>query len=154
MVFTSGSTGLPKGAMLSAYNILSAACSNAESLLLTKEDRACLILPMFHIFGLVAGLFANAVADAEMIIPENLYTGAMIRTVYENRCTVMHAVPTFFSCDPENYSRSRVYKSLAAKLAEYKLPDKFIVFDAFPTLPNGKTDSVRLKNEVIEKCKK
>ena len=64
------------------------------------------------------------------------------------------AVAAIVLSDPENYARSRVYKSLAAKLAEYKLPDKFIVYNAFPTLPNGKIDSVRLKNEIIEKCKK
>ena len=96
MVFTSGSTGRPKGVMLSAYNILSAACANAESLELTSADRACLILPMFHIFGLVAGLFANAAADARMYIPEDVRIDAVVRTVSENRCTVLHAVPTQF----------------------------------------------------------
>ena len=96
MVFTSGSTGLPKGVLLSAYNILSASCSNVESLHITAEDKACLILPMFHIFGLVAGLFANAVADAEMIIPKDIRTDTVIRTVYENGCTIMHSVPTLF----------------------------------------------------------
>lgn len=349
MVFTSGSTGLPKGALLSAYNILSAACSNVESLHLTAEDKACLILPMFHIFGLVTGLFACAAADAEMIIPENLRADTVIRTVYENRCTVLHAVPTFFlallrdrsfdpeklgtlrstilggastseahmrrfaellpnnrfassygmseiapisitdygdtldhlchtvgrpvknvqvriydnasgrvcapgqvgeiqvqgsnlmTCyykadlekqsinadgwmstgdlgafdedgylrfvgrlkeliirggenivpnevisalcaedcvadarvfgvpddfygekvaaaivlsDPENYKRSRLYKSLALKLAGFKMPDWFIVYESFPLLPNGKVDAVKLKNEIIDKCTK
>ena len=94
MVFTSGSTGVPKGALLSAYNILSASCSNVESLRITSEDRACLILPMFHIFGLVAGLCANAIADAEMLIPDNIRTDTVIRTVDENQCTIMHSVPT------------------------------------------------------------
>jgi len=96
MVFTSGSTGTPKGVLLSAYNILSAACSNVDSLHITAEDKACLILPLFHIFGLVAGLCANAIADAEMIIPEDIHTETVIRTVYENGCTILHSVPTLF----------------------------------------------------------
>ena len=59
MIFTSGSTGRPKGVLLSAYNVLNAANTNYKDQTLTSEDRTCLILPLFHIFGLVAGLFAN-----------------------------------------------------------------------------------------------
>ena len=94
MIFTSGSTGVPKGVLLSAYNILNAACSNAESLHLTKEDKACLILPLFHIFGMVAGLFANAVSDATMLLPDSIRTGDVIRMISEEKCTVFHSVPT------------------------------------------------------------
>ena len=94
MIFTSGSTGVPKGVLLSAYNVLNAACSNAESIRLTKDDRACLILPLFHVFGMVAGLFANAVSDATMVIPGKVKTAEIIRTIAENQCTVFHAVPT------------------------------------------------------------
>lgn len=94
MIFTSGSTGIPKGVLLSAYNILNAACSNAESIRLTKDDRACLILPLFHVFGMVAGLFANAVSDASMMLPGKVKTAEIIRTIAENKCTVFHAVPT------------------------------------------------------------
>lgn len=52
MIFTSGSTGRPKGGLLSAYNILNAANTNYKDQTLTAEDRTCLILPLFHIFGL------------------------------------------------------------------------------------------------------
>jgi len=94
MIFTSGSTGVPKGVLLSAYNVLNAACSNAKSIRLTKDDRACLILPLFHVFGMVAGLFANAVSDAAMVLPGKVKTAEIIRTIAENQCTVFHAVPT------------------------------------------------------------
>ena len=96
MIFTSGSTGIPKGVLLSAYNILNAASSNAVSLHLTTDDKACLILPLFHIFGMVAGLFANAVADATLLIPDNIRTSNLIRAICENKCTVFHSVPTMF----------------------------------------------------------
>lgn len=130
MIFTSGSTGSPKGVLLSAYNILNAACSNAASLYLTEKDRACLILPLFHIFGLVAGLFANAVADAEMIIPSSLKTDELIRVVAEKRCTVFHAVPTMFlaivnnrSFDPAKFSslRSTILSGASASEAQMRM---------------------------------
>ena len=94
MIFTSGSTGVPKGVLLSAYNILNAACSNAKSLLLSEDDTACLMLPLFHIFGLVAGLFANMVSKTLIIIPENNRTLTLIQTINEEQCTVFHTVPT------------------------------------------------------------
>ena len=94
MIFTSGSTGVPKGVLVSAYNILNAANSNVETLRITKEDKACLILPLFHIFGLVAGLFANAIADSEMVIPDNIKTANLIKVISENKCTIFHSVPT------------------------------------------------------------
>lgn len=106
MVYTSGSTGVPKGVLLSAYNVLNAACSNARSLLLTKNDRACLMLPLFHIFGLVAGCLANAVADAETIIPDSVRTDALLKTIHEEKCTVFHSVPTMLIAIVNNRSFS------------------------------------------------
>ena len=94
MVYTSGSTGVPKGVLLSAYNVLNAACSNVKSLLLTENDIACLMLPLFHIFGLVAGLAANAVADSLVVIPDDVRTSTLLKTIYEEKCTVFHSVPT------------------------------------------------------------
>ena len=94
MIFTSGSTGTPKGVLVSAYNILNAAKSNVETLRITKEDKACLILPLYHIFGLVAGLFANGIADSETVIPENIKTANIIKVINENKCTIFHSVPT------------------------------------------------------------
>ena len=71
MIFTSGSTGRVKGVILSAYNILNAANGNFRDQTLRPNDRSCMILPFFHIFGLVAGIFANALAGSVIHIPEN-----------------------------------------------------------------------------------
>ena len=71
MIFTSGSTGRVKGVILSAYNILNAANGNFRDQTLRPDDRSCMILPFFHIFGLVAGIFANALAGSVIHIPEN-----------------------------------------------------------------------------------
>ena len=94
MIFTSGSTGMPKGVLLSAYNMLNATCLNIEAIQITKEDKACLILPLFHIFGLVANFFPNSIADAETIIPDSIKTANIINVISENKCTIFHSVPT------------------------------------------------------------
>ena len=135
MIFTSGSTGTPKGVLLSAYSILNASASNVESLHITNDDKACLILPMFHIFGLVAGLGANAIADSLMIMPSSIRTANLIRTVYEERCTILHSVPTMFlsivnnaEFDPEKMSslRSTILSGAAATEAQVRmLQEKF-----------------------------
>ncbi len=94
MIFTSGSTGKPKGVMHSAYNILNASMINSKDQTLTADDRSCLILPLFHVFGLVAGLFANAIADSTIYIPKDRRTSTILDTIEQNRCTVFHSVPT------------------------------------------------------------
>ena len=94
MIFTSGSTGVPKGVLLSAYNMLNSSCLIKEAIHITSNDKACLILPLFHIFGLVANLFPNCIADAETIIPDNIKTANIIKVISENKCSIFHSVPT------------------------------------------------------------
>ena len=94
MIFTSGSTGNPKGVLLSAYNVLNAASVNYKDQTLVDTDRTCLILPLFHIFGLVAGLFANAIAGSTVFIPRDIKTDTLIELIDREKCTVFHSVPT------------------------------------------------------------
>jgi Acyl-CoA synthetases (AMP-forming)/AMP-acid ligases II len=94
MIFTSGSTGKPKGVMLSAYNVLSASNESRQNQRLTESDVTCNILPLCHIFGLVAGLFSNVLAGSLMILPRDTRAATLIENIYRNSCTVFHAVPT------------------------------------------------------------
>lgn len=96
MIFTSGSTGRPKGVILSAYNVLNAADISRKSQNLTSDSISCNILPLFHIFGLVAGLFASAFADALLVLPKDMHVSTLMDTIETNRCTVFHSVPTMF----------------------------------------------------------
>lgn len=94
MIFTSGSTGIPKGVLHSATNILSASWINCIDQRLGENDRTCLILPLFHIFGLVAGLFSNTVADGRIYIPENMHVRTLLELMDREKITVFHSVPT------------------------------------------------------------
>lgn len=137
MVYTSGSTGVPKGVLLSAYNVLNAACSNVKSLQLTHNDIACLMLPLFHIFGLVAGLFANAAADALMVIPDDIRTSTLLETIQEERCTVFHSVPTMLLAIIRNKEFDpSMLKSLRSTILSGALANPSQVSTFMKILPN------------------
>ncbi len=102
MIFTSGSTGKPKGVMHSAYNILNAATHSMESQTLVSDDRMCLILPLFHIFGLVAGLFATAIADSTIYFPKDFRAATLIDLMDRYKCTIFHCVPTMLLAMVQN----------------------------------------------------
>ena len=94
MIFTSGYTGTPKGVLLSSYGVLNASYGSAGNQHLTDTDKICLILPMFHIFGLVAGLFAGACANAKLYIPKDIRTDTILDLISAEQCTVFHSVPS------------------------------------------------------------
>lgn len=94
MIFTSGSTGNPKGVLLSAYNIMLTAEAAADITKLTKDDKACLFLPLFHIFGLVAGLFDNAIVDVPIYLPTTPKPDEILSLISNEKCTIFHSVPT------------------------------------------------------------
>lgn len=94
MIYTSGSTGKPKGVLLSSYNILNASSTMAKEIRIEETDKLCLILPLFHIFGMTAGLFCNALQNASIVMPENMRTGTILSTIEKYECTLFHSVPT------------------------------------------------------------
>lgn len=93
VIFTSGSTGRPKGVLLSAYNIIRSAEAFADRLQLTAEDRVCLPLPFFHIFGL-GMLMATILRHAEIHLISGRHVTGMIEALTNGRCTVLASVPT------------------------------------------------------------
>lgn len=141
VIFTSGSTGKPKGVVLSSYNILNAAVSSRKNQTLNSSDRNCLILPMFHIFGLVAGLFANFLADSLICLPKDIRTDTLLNLIEKERCTIFHSVPTMMialvnnkSFDPPRCStlRCTILSGAAATVSQIqmfreKLPNEHFI---------------------------
>ncbi len=95
--FTSGTTGFPKGATLTHFNILNNGFFVGEAMKLTEEDRLCIPVPLYHCFGMVLGNLACTTHGAAMIYPDEAFEPlSVLETVQEERCTALHGVPTMF----------------------------------------------------------
>ncbi len=94
--YTSGTTGFPKGVMLTHYNLINNAVNIAECMKLTKEDRLCIPVPFFHCFGCVIGTLAITTCGGTMVPVQEFKPEEVLRTVEKEKCTALHGVPTMF----------------------------------------------------------
>ncbi|HEV3084540.1 MAG TPA: AMP-binding protein [Gemmataceae bacterium] len=95
--YTSGTTGFPKGAMLTHRNLLLNACHAGRCLACTQEDRICIPVPFYHCFGCVLGTLLCVVHGAAMVIPaESFDPLATLEAIQSERCTAIYGVPTMF----------------------------------------------------------
>ena len=95
--FTSGTTGLPKGATLSHRNILNNGYFLGFAIGLREGDRICLPVPLYHCFGMVMGNLSCITHGATMVYPSEAFDPlAVLQTVEAERCTGLFGVPTMF----------------------------------------------------------
>ena len=95
--FTSGTTGLPKGATLSHRNIVNNAYFVGASMGLRAGDRLCVPVPLYHCFGMVMSNLACVVHSATIVYPAAAFDPlAVLRAIEAERCTALHGVPTMF----------------------------------------------------------
>ncbi len=101
--YTSGTTGFPKGVLLTHNNILNNAYSCGELLELSEVDRICVPLPFYHCFGMVISNLGAVTHGATIVIPAPAFEPtATLRAVQDERCTVLHGVPTMFLAELED----------------------------------------------------
>jgi fatty-acyl-CoA synthase len=95
--FTSGTTGLPKGATLSHFNILNNGYFVARALELSERDRMCIPVPLYHCFGMVMGNLGCVTHGAAMVYPAEWFDPLRtLEAIEAERCTVIYGVPTMF----------------------------------------------------------
>ncbi len=102
MQYTSGTTGFPKGVMLSSRNIVNNGYWIAEGLGLTPDDRLCLCVPLFHCFGCVFGVLGAFTHGACLCAVESFDPLRVLETVEGERCTTLYGVPTMFLAELEH----------------------------------------------------
>ncbi|QNQ08889.1 AMP-binding protein [Sphingomonas alpina] len=107
--FTSGTTGLPKGATLSHRNILNNGYFVGSAMGLGPEDRICIPVPLYHCFGMVMGNLASITLGAAMVYPGPAFDPAtVLRTIEAERCTALYGVPTMFIAELAELDRTPV----------------------------------------------
>lgn len=95
--FTSGTTGMPKGATLTHTNILNNAYHAGKSMHFTPADILCIPVPMYHCFGMVLGTLVGVAHGATMVLPCEVFEPELVlQSVQDEKCTALHGVPTMF----------------------------------------------------------
>jgi fatty-acyl-CoA synthase len=96
MQYTSGTTGFPKGVMLSHYGIINNGFSIGERQEFTGADRLCLPVPLFHCFGITLGVMAIHTHGGTLVPLETFDPLMTLAVVQKERCTALYGVPTMF----------------------------------------------------------
>lgn len=97
IMYTSGTTGFPKGVVLSHHSILNNGYIIGEGMNFSEKDRLCIPVPFYHCFGMVLSNIACMTHGSTMVLPSPTFDALeVLKTVEKERCTALHGVPTMF----------------------------------------------------------
>jgi len=97
ILYTSGTTGAPKGVMSTHFGIINTTLASAENQRLTEKDRLCLSVPLSHMFGCVCVTLASVIKGATLVIPgETFDPPKILEAIEKERCTAVYGSPSAF----------------------------------------------------------
>ncbi|NLL94956.1 MAG: AMP-binding protein [Thermoplasmatales archaeon] len=134
MQYTSGTTGFPKGVMLTHHNIANNGYWVGVNMDYTHEDRVCLPVPLFHCFGCVLGVMACINHASTMVLCEKFDPVDVMTSVETERCTSLYGVPTMFIA-----------------IMNHRLFDKFDMSSLRTGIMAGSPCPIKTMEEVVEK---
>jgi fatty-acyl-CoA synthase len=95
--YTSGTTGFPKGVVLTHHSVLNNGYIIGEGMRFTEKDRLCIPVPFYHCFGMVLSNMACATHGTTMVLPSPTFDAEeVLKTIEKECCTAVHGVPTMF----------------------------------------------------------
>ena len=101
--YTSGTTGSPKGALLTHHNIVNNGVLIGHGMRFSCQDKLCIPVPFYHCFGMVLGNMVCVAHGAAMVIPADYFNAvATLEAIAAERCTAVHGVPTMFIAELEH----------------------------------------------------
>jgi fatty-acyl-CoA synthase len=136
--YTSGTTGNPKGVLLTHHNLLNNGMAISLALRATEQDRICAPVPLYHCFGSVIASMVSVVTGATLILPSAQFDAlATLEAVHRERATAVYGVPTMFiaelvhpdfdssispACAPASWRSALPHRSHAHRRRAHALP--------------------------------
>ena len=96
MQYTSGTTGFPKGVMLTHHNITNNGQFMGDCMKLTEKDRLLIVVPLFHCFGCVLGMMSCLTHCTTIVLMDHYHPLREMEILQNCQCTAVHGVPTMF----------------------------------------------------------
>jgi fatty-acyl-CoA synthase len=96
MQYTSGTTGFPKGVMLTHYNVVNDGKAIGDCMNFTHNDRLCIPVPLFHCFGCVLGVTAAITHGTTIVLIDHFNPLTVMQALQDEKCTAVHGVPTMY----------------------------------------------------------
>jgi fatty-acyl-CoA synthase len=118
--YTSGTTGFPKGVVLTHHSVLNNGYIIGEGMNFSEKDRLCIPVPFYHCFGMVLSNLACMTHGSTMVLPSPTFSAEdVLKTIEQERCTAVHGVPTMFIAelthpDFPNYSMKSLRTGIMA----------------------------------------
>jgi fatty-acyl-CoA synthase len=101
--YTSGTTGSPRGVLLTHRNVLNNANTIAGGMGISERDRIAVPVPLYHCFGCVIGTLVSVVKGATLVLPSATFDAlATLQSIQEERATAVYGVPTMFIAELEH----------------------------------------------------